>query len=145
MKKITSLIVLFLGITFYSFSQTGIVFHFKSNNGNITDQLKDNYCMSFTISGLTSENDVNKLKETFSSNSNVKKFEIFNPQTINNEMKARLILVSKDKNKLIELFKSANVQKLVVDKKDYTLDQLDQLKSDLKSKQKKAGTTSEKK
>jgi len=142
MKKIISLIVLFLGVTFYSFSQSGLVFHFKSNNGSITLQQKDNYSMSFTISGLKSEDQVNKLKEIFSLNSNVKQFEIFNPPTANNERKARLTLISKDKEKLIELFNSANVSKLVVDDKDYTLDQLDQLKIDLKAKHKEVNSTS---
>jgi hypothetical protein len=142
MKKLLTVITLFLGVTFYSFSQDGIAFHFKSTDGTISSKLNDTYSMSFTISGLTSENEINNLRQIFTSNSNVKQFEIFSPQTTDNKIKARLVLISKDKEKLVELFKSANVNKLVVDGKEYTLDQLDQLKSDLKAKHKEVNSTS---
>jgi hypothetical protein len=136
MKKIISFATLFLGIAIFSIAQNNITFSYKSQNGRIVEHDADTYCMSFIISGLNTEAEVNAFTKTIRSNPIVKKFLIFPKNDDQKELKASLILISKEKEDFINLLKSANVNTLNVDNKDYTLDKIDQLDVDLKAKMK---------
>ena len=129
-----SFTALFLGIALLSFAQNNITFHITSQNGKLFQQKEDTYCMNFSISGLNTDADAETFKTKFTANSMVKQFEILPGNNEQGERKAQLILKNKDKEPFISLLKSVNVTTLNVDKKDYSLDQFDQLSKDLKAK-----------
>lgn len=139
MKKIISFATLFLGIAIFSFAQSNITFKFTSKNGKIITQDKDVFCMSFSISGLNTETDVDAFTKTISSNPIVKHFEIFSKNEGQSERRASLVLLNKEKESFTNLLQSANVKTLNVDNKDYTLDQLDQMGKDLRAKKEETG------
>jgi hypothetical protein len=134
MRKLLSFTAIFLGIAIISFAQSNIAFHITSKNGKIITQDKELYSMTFSISGLKTDHDVSSFTKTINSNSIVKHFEITPGTNEKNERKAQLILIKKEKEVLTELFKSAKVSTLIVDNKNYTIDQLEQISKDLKAK-----------
>ncbi len=141
MKKSMTFFVLFLGFTLFTLAQTDIAFHFKSNNGKIMIEEKGTFSMNIGISGLKTESEVSAFQKTISGNTIVRNFEISNTLSENGEREARLVLTSKEKEKMVEILKSANVNKLVVDDKDYAIDEFDKITADLKAKQKKSASS----
>lgn len=133
MKKFLSFIALFLGITIFSMAQSNITFRITSQNGKIFQQEKEVHCMTFGISGLNTDADVELFTKNFTSSPIVKQFEIFPGTNEQGERKARLVLNNKEKDTFVSLLKSTNVTTLNVDKKDYTPDQIDQISKDVKT------------
>ena len=131
MKNLISFIVLFLGLTVFSFAQTGITFHIKSVEGNIFKFENETYSISFGISGISSDAQLNEIKTTMKSDSNVRNFETFKKE--NGILKARLVLLSKDKEKLKALFIAAKVKTINVNGKDYPMEQFDKMIEELKA------------
>lgn len=129
-----SFAALFLGIALFSFAQNNIIFHITSHNGKIFQQKEGIDCMTFSISGLTTDAEAEAFKTNFASNPMVKQFEILPGTNEQGERNARLVLKNKEKEPFVSLLKSVNVTTLNVDKKDYTLDQFDQLGKDLQAK-----------
>ena len=134
MKNLFASVVLVLGVIAFSYAQNDIAFQMKSNNGKLFTEDNGTYSLSLVVLGLKSDKEVENFKSVITSNSIVKQFEISPAVAGSENHKANFILTSKEKEALISLFKSANVNQLIVDEKTYTLDQFDQMKADLKAK-----------
>ena len=141
MKKLMSLFTLFMGLSIFTFAQTNITFHITSQNGKIFTEERATFSMSFGISGLQTDNDVKTFQKTIASNSNVKIFEVNPTVSANGQRTSRLILLDKDTNKIKTLFTSANVSKLIVDGKEYSMNEFDKMIADMKAKRQAAKTS----
>lgn len=136
MKKLMSFFTLFLGLTVFTIAQTNITFHITSKNGKIFTEERGTFNLTFGISGLQTDDDVNLFKKTISDDSNVKYVDVSAISPSNNQRRSNLMLVSKDSNKLKTLFTSAGVKKIIIDKKEYSIDDFDKMVEDLKASKK---------
>lgn len=136
MKKIISFFALILGFTLFTFAQSNITFHITTQNGKIFNNERGTYNLSFGITGLQTEKDVSIFKKTFTDNSNVKYVDVSAVSPTNNQRRANLILISKESNLLKGLFTSAGVKMIIIDKKEYPIENFDKMVEDLKSNKK---------
>lgn len=132
MKKALFFIVTMLAATVITFAQKNYSITIEKNNGKLLKEENGTYRMNLTFNGITSEKETETLKNYFTSNENVKVFELSGTAQSG---KAVLLLNNNDKNKIAEMFKNANVTTVIVDEKEYAITDIETLEKDLKAKQ----------